>query len=83
MAKACVWTAAGILNWLATTTNSEFHISFLEAMGRRLRRNYSFMFGVQAVSYIAKICIHPDSDPIARRLVATCCDWSDTGPNCA
>jgi uncharacterized membrane protein len=37
----------------------QFHISFLEAMGRRLRRNYSFMFGVQAVSYVAKICIHP------------------------
>jgi uncharacterized membrane protein len=36
-----------------------FHISFLEATGRRLRRNYSFMFGVQAVSYVAKICIHP------------------------
>jgi len=36
-----------------------FHISFLEAMGRRLRRNYSFMFGVQAVSYITKICVHP------------------------
>jgi uncharacterized membrane protein len=36
-----------------------FHISFLEAMGRRLRRNYSFMFAVQAVSYVAKICIHP------------------------
>ena len=36
-----------------------FHITFLEAMGRRLRRNYSFMFGVQAVSYVAKICIHP------------------------
>jgi uncharacterized membrane protein len=36
-----------------------FHISFLEAMGRRLRRNYSFMFGVQAVSYVTKICVHP------------------------
>jgi uncharacterized membrane protein len=36
-----------------------FNISFLEAMGRRLRRNYSFMFGVQAVSYLLKICIHP------------------------
>jgi uncharacterized membrane protein len=36
-----------------------FHISFIEAVGRRLRRNYSFMFGVQAVSYVAKICIHP------------------------
>jgi uncharacterized membrane protein len=37
----------------------QFHISFFEAAGRRLRRNYSFLFGVQAVSYIAKICIHP------------------------
>jgi uncharacterized membrane protein len=36
-----------------------FHISFWEAAGRRLRRNYSFLFGVQAVSYILKICIHP------------------------
>jgi uncharacterized membrane protein len=36
-----------------------FHITFLEAMGRRLRRNYSFMFGVQAVSYALKICVHP------------------------
>jgi uncharacterized membrane protein len=36
-----------------------FHISFLEATGRRLRRNYSFLFAVQAVSYVVKICIHP------------------------
>jgi uncharacterized membrane protein len=36
-----------------------FHISFWEAVGRRLRRNYSFLFAVQAVSYAAKICIHP------------------------
>ena len=36
-----------------------FHISFWEAVGRRLRRNYSFLFAVQAISYAAKICIHP------------------------
>ncbi|HWY91965.1 MAG TPA: DUF2270 domain-containing protein [Chthoniobacterales bacterium] len=36
-----------------------FHIGYLEALGRRLRRNYSFMFGVQAVSYVTKICVHP------------------------
>jgi uncharacterized membrane protein len=36
-----------------------FHISFLEAVGRRLRRNYLFIFSVQAVSYVAKICVHP------------------------
>ena len=28
-----------------------FHISFGEAVGRRLRRNYSFLFAVQAISY--------------------------------
>jgi uncharacterized membrane protein len=39
--------------------NLRFHISFLEALGRRLRRNYSFMFAVQAISYITKICVHP------------------------
>jgi uncharacterized membrane protein len=39
--------------------NLRFHISFFEAAGRRLRRNYSFMFGVQAVSYITKLCVHP------------------------
>jgi uncharacterized membrane protein len=38
-----------------------FHISFWEAAGRRLRRNYSFLFVVQAISYLAKICIHPRS----------------------
>ena len=36
-----------------------FHISFWEATGRRLRRNYSFLFAIQAVSYVVKICIHP------------------------
>jgi uncharacterized membrane protein len=36
-----------------------FHISFWEAAGRRLRRNYSFLFLVQAFSYVVKICIHP------------------------
>jgi uncharacterized membrane protein len=36
-----------------------FHITFWEAAGRRLRRNYSFLFAVQVVSYLAKICIHP------------------------
>jgi uncharacterized membrane protein len=37
-----------------------FHISFWEAVGRRLRRNYSFLFAVQALSYLAKVCIHPN-----------------------
>ncbi|MGQ7847177.1 DUF2270 domain-containing protein [Granulosicoccus sp. 3-233] len=36
-----------------------FHISLPEAMGRRLRRNYSWIFGIQAISYGGKLAIHP------------------------
>lgn len=36
-----------------------FHISFWEAIGRRLRRNYSYIFGVLAVSWVLKIMMHP------------------------
>src|SRR5262249_19458573 len=37
----------------------QFHISFWEAAGRRLRRNYVWIFAIQGISYLAKICIHP------------------------
>jgi uncharacterized membrane protein len=36
-----------------------FHISFWEAAGRRLRRNYAWIFAILAISYLAKIAIHP------------------------
>ncbi|HEX9783521.1 MAG TPA: DUF2270 domain-containing protein [Opitutaceae bacterium] len=36
-----------------------FHITYWEALGRRLRRNYAWILGIQAISYLAKICIHP------------------------
>lgn len=36
-----------------------FHISYLRAMGRRLRKNYAPIFFVQAISYFGKIIIHP------------------------
>ncbi len=38
-----------------------FHISFWEATGRRLRRNYVWIFAIQGISYLAKILIHPTS----------------------
>jgi uncharacterized membrane protein len=41
-----------------------FHISLWEAVGRRLRRNYSWIFLILAVSYLGKILIHPT--PLAR-----------------
>ncbi len=36
-----------------------FHISFWEAAGRRLRRNYIWIFLILAISYLAKLAIHP------------------------
>ncbi|HXW72160.1 MAG TPA: DUF2270 domain-containing protein [Methylocella sp.] len=35
------------------------HISFLDAVGRRLRRNYGWIFLIQATSYAGKLLIHP------------------------
>lgn len=35
------------------------HISMVTALGRRLRRNYVWILGIQAVSYYGKIVIHP------------------------
>ena len=36
-----------------------FHIGYPEAIGRRLRRNYSWIFAIQLVSYIGKVSVHP------------------------
>jgi uncharacterized membrane protein len=35
------------------------HISFLDAVGRRLRRDYGWIFVIQATSYVGKLLIHP------------------------
>ncbi len=35
------------------------HISLARAIGRRLRRNYVWILGIQALAYYAKIAIHP------------------------
>ncbi len=37
----------------------QYHIGFWRAMGRRLRRNYMWIFSFQAVAYAGKIIIHP------------------------
>ncbi len=36
-----------------------FHISYIRAIGRRLRKNYSFILVVQAIAYCGKLAIHP------------------------
>ncbi len=40
-------------------TGLHYHISLWEAVGRRLRRNYSWIFAIQLASYLGKIIIHP------------------------
>jgi len=35
------------------------HITLLEAAGRRLRRNYGWIFGIQVTAYVGKLLIHP------------------------
>lgn len=37
----------------------QYRISGLRAVGRRLRRNYGWIFGIQGLAYFAKIAIHP------------------------
>jgi uncharacterized membrane protein len=36
-----------------------YHISFLRAVGRRLRRNYIWILLIQTIAYFGKIVIHP------------------------
>lgn len=37
----------------------QFRISYLRAIGKRLRRNYGYIFAIQLLAYIGKIEIHP------------------------
>ncbi len=36
-----------------------YHVSYLTAMGRRIRRNYLWILLIQSVSYAGKIIVHP------------------------
>ena len=37
-----------------------YHISFVRAIGRRLRRTYAWIFVIQAIAYYGKLAIHPE-----------------------
>ncbi len=39
--------------------NPRYHIGFMRALGRRLRRNYVWILLIQTVAYVSKIIIHP------------------------
>lgn len=36
-----------------------YHIGFVRALGRRLRRNYVWILLIQTIAYVSKIVIHP------------------------
>jgi uncharacterized membrane protein len=36
-----------------------FHISYVRAIGRRIRNNYAYILAIQAVAYFGKLAIHP------------------------
>lgn len=40
-------------------TGVYFHLTFWEAFGRRLRRNYGYIFAIQGGSYYGKVLVHP------------------------
>jgi uncharacterized membrane protein len=37
------------------------HITFMEALGRRLRHNYGWIFLIQVTTYTAKLLVHPSA----------------------
>ncbi len=52
------------------------HITFLDALGRRLRKNYAWIFVIQASAYLGKLIIHPT--PITS--LAQLADRATVGP---
>jgi len=47
----------------------QYRISALRAVGRRLRRNYGWIFGIQGIAYFAKIAMHPVDAPTVQEFV--------------
>jgi uncharacterized membrane protein len=38
----------------------QYHISFVRAAGRRIRRTYIWIVGIQTAAYFGKLAIHPE-----------------------
>jgi uncharacterized membrane protein len=57
-------------------TGIYFHLTFWEAFGRRLRRNYVYVFVIQGGAHYGKILVHPE----ATTDVATIVERAAIGP---
>lgn len=71
-------------NWQKTLAKDywrpEYHVSFMVAMGRRVRRNYMWILSIQYLAYLGKLVVHPvkaDSvaDVLARAAVGPMPGW--------
>lgn len=71
-------------NWQKTLANDywkpQYHISFLVALGRRVRRNYMWILAIQYMAYWGKLIVHPTKvenlhDILARAAVGPLPGW--------
>ncbi|MEP2533720.1 DUF2270 domain-containing protein [Shimia sp.] len=50
-------------NWQQTLANDYmkpvYHVSFLTAIGRRIRRNYLWILLIQSLAFVGKLVVHP------------------------
>ena len=46
------------------------HITYADALGRRIRKNYGWIFAIQIASYIGKLAIHPEPIASVQELLA-------------
>nr|WP_051156021.1 DUF2270 domain-containing protein [Salipiger mucosus] len=53
-----------------------YHVSFMVAVGRRIRRNYLWILLIQSLAYAGKIMVHPT----AVNSLAEAIDRADAGP---
>lgn len=37
----------------------EYHVTFMTSVGRRIRRNYLWILGIQYLAYLGKLTVHP------------------------
>lgn len=53
----------GDRHWREVLANAyrrpEFYVSFVSALGRRIRRNYLWIITIQAIAFIGKLLVHP------------------------
>ncbi len=67
-------------NWRSVLANDyrrpRYHVSFMAALGRRIRRNYLWIISIQAFAFVGKLLVHPGSPTTLEALFRR----ADVGP---